>query len=330
MNNAWRLGRYAGIDVRIHWTFMLLPIWVYYSSIAAGAGVAAAAVAVLFVLAIFACVVLHEYGHALTARRFGIKTLDITLLPIGGLARLERMPHNPWQELAIAVAGPAVNVVIAAILFAGLPILVSSALLPIAVANFLARLAWINVLLVVFNMIPAFPMDGGRVLRAMLALAMPYRSATRVAVGVGRLAAIGFGLFGVMTGNWMLILIAGFVFLAGGAEMAMADIPAQPIESTGSIAAATLQDVRGEEIAKIPTSPLPVVSAQWDARSVLQRLSSDAVDEFLVSDHGAVIAVVRKCDLQSAVSSGLGSLTIERLLERHSVPFRGLGSGTAA
>lgn len=326
MFNSWHLGRYAGIEVRIHWTFLLLPIWVYYSSVAAGSGAAAATVAVAFVLAVFVCVVLHEYGHALTARRFGIETLDITLLPIGGVARLERMPHNPWQELAIAVAGPAVNVVIAAILFVSLPILVGSALLPRVPANFLANLAWVNVLLVVFNMIPAFPMDGGRVLRALLAFAMPYRSATRVAVGVGRVAAIGLGVVGWMTGNWMMILIAGFVFLAGGAEMAMADYPAQPNEKD---ATETLLVASGGEFGEKSAS-LPVVNAQWDARSVLSRLSSNTVDESLVSNHGVAIAVIRKCDLQRAVGSGQGTISIERLIEERGVPFRELGSGTAA
>ncbi len=327
MNNSWHLGRYAGIDVRIHWTFLLLPVWIYFSTLVAGSGAVAATVAVAFVLAIFGCVVLHEYGHALTARRFGIGTLDITLLPIGGVARLEGMPRNPWHELAIAVAGPAVNVVIAAVFFVGLPILVDSALVPVAVANFLARLAWVNVLLVVFNMIPAFPMDGGRVLRSILALAMPHRSATRVAVGVGRFAALGLGLVGLMTGNFMLVLIAGFVYLAGGAEMAMAENPTRPIDSA---ATATLLDASGQEIAKIPSSTLPVVSAQWNARNVLRWLSSDTVDEFLVSSQGVVIAAVRKCDLRSAVTSGLGSLPIERLLAGHFLPFRKLGSGAAA
>ncbi|QDV85822.1 site-2 protease family protein [Planctomycetes bacterium TBK1r] len=326
MNNSWHLGRYAGIDIRIHWTFLLLPIWIYFSSLAAGSGAVAATVSVAFVLAIFGCVVLHEYGHALTARRFGIGTRDITLLPIGGVASLQRMPRNPWQELAIAVAGPAVNVAIAAVLFVGLPILAGVSLLPIAVAGLLAKLAWVNVVLVVFNMIPAFPMDGGRVLRAMLALVMPYHNATRVAVGVGRFAAVGLGLVGLMSGNLMLVLIAGFVLLAGGAEMANAGSPA---ERTHLPSTATLLDVNGEEIAKIPSS-LPVVSAQWNARNVLGWLSSDTVDEFLVSSHGVAIAVVRKCDLRQAVRSGLGAIPIERLLAGHFLPFRDLGSGTAA
>jgi Zn-dependent protease len=327
MNNSWHLGRYAGIDVRIHWTFLLLPVWICFSSLAAGSGAAAATVAVAFVLAIFGCVVLHEYGHALTARRFGIGTRDITLLPIGGVASLQRMPRNPWQELAIAVAGPAVNVVIASALFIGLPFLVAASLLPVGVTTFLTKLAWVNVVLVVFNLVPAFPMDGGRVLRAILALTMPYHNATRVAVGVGRFAALGLGLLGLMTGNFMLVLIAGFVFLAGSAELANAETPVTQAEMP---ATATLLDTNGEEIANIPASSLPVVNAHWDARNVLGWLSSQTVDEFLVSNHGVGFAVIRKSDLRQAVSSGLGSIPIERLIAEHFLPFRNLGSGTTS
>lgn len=107
MNGSWHIARLAGIDVRIHWTFMLLPVWIYFSSLASGIGVGAATVAVGFVFAIFGCVVLHELGHSLMARQFGISTRDITLLPIGGVASLQRIPRSPWQELAIAIAGPA-------------------------------------------------------------------------------------------------------------------------------------------------------------------------------------------------------------------------------
>lgn len=221
MFGSWNLGRFAGIDVRIHWTFLLLPLYIYFSSLVAGSGVVAASVAVLLLLAIFGCVVLHEYGHALTARQFGIPTRDITLLPIGGVARLERMPRSPLQELAIAVAGPAVNVVIAAGLFVALALPPVVAALPVAVASFLTQLAWVNVALVVFNMLPAFPMDGGRVLRAVLAMVLPYAAATRAAAGVGQVAAIGLALLGLFSGNFVLVLLAGFVFLAARGEVMM-------------------------------------------------------------------------------------------------------------
>ena len=319
MNNSWHLGRFADIDVRIHWTFLLLPAWIYFSKVAAGSGVVAATVAVLFVLAIFGCVVLHEYGHALTARRFGIGTRDITLLPIGGVASLNRMPRNPLQELAIAVAGPAVNVVIAAALFIALPMIATTSLLPVAVIGFLSKLAWVNVALVVFNMLPAFPMDGGRVLRATLALVMPYAKATRIAVRVGRFAAVGLGVLGLFSGNLMLVVLAAFIFMAAGAELAMANQVSREAPPTSKT---TLLDASGQVIADIPSTQLPVVSAQWNAKKVLGWLTSDSIDEFLVSSHGVAVAIVRKCDLRQAVGSGLGSIPLESLLARQFVPFR--------
>ncbi len=335
MNGSWHLGRLAGIDVRIHWTFLLLPIWIYYSSLAAGSGAVAATVAVLLVFAIFGCVVLHELGHSLTARRFGIPTRDITLLPIGGVASLQRIPRSPWQELAIAIAGPAVNVVIATVLFALLPVLAATSIFSGGVLAFFGQLAWVNVALVVFNMLPAFPMDGGRVLRALLAMGMPYRNATRLAASVGQVVAILFALFGLMSANLMLVILAGFVFLAGRGEAMMVEREAEweqrgwrPIESTAG------QPFPLEQVSIQPASPqasldeqsLPVVNAQWDARNVLGWLSSQSVDEFLVSSHGVVVAVVRKCDLLKAVAAGMGSFTLERLLSGRFVPFRNLRS----
>lgn len=220
MTWTFPLGRLFGSDVRVHATFFLLLAW-----IAAGAwivgGPAAAAGNLLFVLALFACVLAHEFGHALMARRFGIATPDITLLPIGGLARLERMPDKPRQEIAVALAGPAVNVVIWAVLtlILGAKTEISGLLaLQDPAQGFLGRLAAINLFLVIFNMIPAFPMDGGRVLRAVLALAMPRVAATRIAATAGQVLAFLFGFLGLTIGNPILVLIAIFVFLAAAAE----------------------------------------------------------------------------------------------------------------
>jgi Zn-dependent protease len=214
--NAWDLGTISGIRIRIHWTFFLLPIYIYFSSLLAGSGIAAATVSILFVLAIFGCVLLHELGHALAARQFGIDTRDITLLPIGGVAALERMPRNPWQELWIAVAGPLVNVTIAATLFVGL------SLTPLATAGlagkFLTQLMFANIVLVVFNMIPAFPMDGGRVLRSVLAMFKDYSVATNIAATVGKIVAISFAFFALTSGNLMLLLVAAFVYFAAHSE----------------------------------------------------------------------------------------------------------------
>lgn len=219
---AWSisLGRIAGTEVRIHLTFFLLVAWF---AIVAGSrgGQWAALDAVLYILAIFACVVAHEYGHVLTARHFGIGTRDITLLPIGGVASLERMPEKPGQELLVALAGPAVNVVIAFLLVAVFGASLDMSQLAVAVddqqVSFATRLAIINVLLVAFNLIPAFPMDGGRVLRALLSYRLDRVRATRIAARIGQAFAFLLGFLGLF-GNPLLIFIALFVFLAASHE----------------------------------------------------------------------------------------------------------------
>jgi Zn-dependent protease len=220
----WKLGNVEGIGVYIHWTFWLLPAWILLSTLSSGGGVGAAAISLVFVFAIFGCVVLHELGHALMARQYRIGTRDITLYPIGGVASLERMPTRPSAELAIALAGPAVNVVIAAGLFV---LLLLSGVTASGMAfnpfggGLLANLMWVNVVLVIFNLLPAFPMDGGRVLRAFLAMQMPHANATVVAARVGQVMAVLMGLVGLFTGS-MLMLVAVFVFLAAQAELTMA------------------------------------------------------------------------------------------------------------
>jgi Zn-dependent protease len=217
----WKLGTLAGIGVYLHWSFWLLPVWILMS---AGAGLAGAVGSVLFVFAIFGCVVLHELGHALMARHYGIGTRDITLYPIGGVASLERMPRRPAQELAIAVAGPAVNVVIAGVLFGILVVAgisVQGSALNLVGGSFLLNLLAVNVFLVVFNMLPAFPMDGGRVLRALLAMRKPYVRATEIAARVGQGIAVLLALAGMWTGG-TLLFVAMFVFLAAQAELTMA------------------------------------------------------------------------------------------------------------
>jgi len=217
----WKLGDFAGIGVYVHWSFWILPAWILMSGL--GGGLFAALASVGFVFAIFGCVVLHEFGHALMARQYHIGTRDITLYPIGGVASLERIPQRPSQELAIALAGPAVNVVIAAALFAVLLVVgigTQGLIFNLEGGSFLTNLMLVNVMLVVFNMLPAFPMDGGRVLRAVLAWNMPYVRATEIAARVGQGVALLLGLVGLFTGG-TLIFVAMFVFLAAQAELAM-------------------------------------------------------------------------------------------------------------
>lgn len=200
-----RLGRILGIDVSLHWTLLLL---IAFAGITTGTAA--------YTAAIFGFVLLHELGHSMAARQFGINTDSIVLLPIGGIASLERMPRNPYQELWIAVAGPLVNVVLAAVFFAMLALVPN---LSAAAKNWLVSLTIANVGLVVFNMLPAFPMDGGRVLRSVLAMNMNYVNATQIAAKVGRVMAIALGLAGLYFGHLMLMLVAAFVYFAGSAEV---------------------------------------------------------------------------------------------------------------
>ena len=219
MRNSLKLGSIAGITLQVHWSFSLIVAWVLATSLMADRGLIGSLKSVAFILVLFGCVVLHELGHALAARIYGIPTRDITLLPIGGVARLERIPRKPLQELVVALAGPAVNVVIAGVLFLLFwPVKSPNILtaIPADGGSFMQRLMFVNVALVVFNMLPAFPMDGGRVLRALLATIMDYVTATRVAATVGQICAFGLGLMGFY--NPVLFLIAAFVFIGATTE----------------------------------------------------------------------------------------------------------------
>ncbi|HEY5812901.1 MAG TPA: site-2 protease family protein [Terrimicrobiaceae bacterium] len=225
MKWSYRIATVAGIQVRIHLTFLLLLgfyAWIYYNE----GGAEAAIHGVAFTLLIFFCVLLHEFGHAFAAKAFGIRTPDITLLPIGGVARLERMPANPWQELVIAIAGPAVNVfiVLGIRLIKGDTISGHELFLnDEASGSFLANLHNINLVLLLFNLIPAFPMDGGRVLRALLATRMRYAAATQVAARLGQVLAVIFAIVSVtLWGGPVLTFIAAFVFLGAQQELAYA------------------------------------------------------------------------------------------------------------
>ncbi len=218
------IGRIAGTAVRIHITFLLLLAWIGLSAWRTG-GSEAALGGLVFILLLFGCVLAHEFGHILMARRFGIATPEVTLLPIGGVAALERMPEKPHEQLAVAVAGPAVNVAIAAVLLLYLGASADSSQvaegmnrLEDSSFNLVARLASANVFLVLFNLLPAFPMDGGRVLNALLAMRMDKRKAMRISARTGQMMAFLFGFAGLVWGNPMLVFIAIFVYVAAAAE----------------------------------------------------------------------------------------------------------------
>jgi len=213
MRGAVKLFNLFGIPVYIHMTFLLLPVLFYINSGLKG---------VFVVLFVFSCVTLHELCHSLTARRFGIQVRGITLYPIGGVASITAYPQKPGQEFLIALAGPMFNVVFALLLFYPLyRILGPAALFKPSFTTWPRTIAyafWINPSLALFNLLPAFPMDGGRILRAFLAKRVGFRKATRIAVGIGHFFALLFGFIGIMYGHFMLIIIAVFIYMAASSE----------------------------------------------------------------------------------------------------------------
>ncbi len=244
MRWSWTVARIKGIDVDIHATFLLLLAWIALADYQMAHTTGAAIAGIVFTLAIFASVVLHEFGHALTAARFGVKTKSITLLPIGGVARLERMPSRPREELIIALAGPAVTVAIIIVLYAILKIArvpLLAAEQPLGFWSFVAQVMWVNIVLAVFNLLPAFPMDGGRVLRAALAMRTSFEHATEIAARIGKAFALLFALFGLfVVNNPFLVIIGVFVWLSAAAEahaaqlkMTVGDVPVSRAMITG-------------------------------------------------------------------------------------------------
>lgn len=294
MSWSLRLGRIAGIPVFVHWTFWLLIAFYLWSSYRIHEDPREALTGVAFVLALFGCVVLHELGHALAARRYGIGTKDITLLPIGGVARLERMPEKPSQELVVALAGPMVNVIIALIL---LPFVTASISIdyrtaePIITRPFLVNLFATNIILVLFNLIPAFPMDGGRVLRALLAMTMDYARATRMAATIGQVVAILFALVGLTWGQPMLLLIALFVWLGAEGEASMVEEKA--LIGSLSTSAAMLTEYQ----------TLPAGGTLADAA---RELLAGAQTDFPVDDGGRIVGVLSRAALMDGLAR-LGS-----------------------
>jgi Zn-dependent protease len=215
------IGRFGGTAVKIHITFLLFLVWIAASAWVQG-GSGAALDSTLFILLIFLCVVLHEFGHITAARRYGIQSPEVTLLPIGGVASMQRLPKDPRQELVVALAGPAVNLVI------GLALALAAGSLRLGLLaeiddprlSLIGRLAAANIFLAVFNLIPAFPMDGGRVLHALLAMRLGGPLATEVAAKIGQAFAIGLGFLGLF-GNPLLLFIAIFVYMAAAGEAQM-------------------------------------------------------------------------------------------------------------
>jgi len=304
MKWSWRVGRVAGINIYLHATLLILLAWIaqrYYSWRQRPGDVIDA---VLFIAAFFVIVLLHELGHALTARRFGIRTRDITIMPIGGLARMERMPDDPRQELLVALAGPAVNVLLALLYFGTIgpaaALVHPRDLQPIG-GHFLSSLVWSNVAMAAFNLVPAFPMDGGRVLRALLALRLGPRRATRIAVDVGQALAFSIGAIGLYAMNPILVFIALFVYLGAEDEAELAQ------------ARSVLE---GVPIRRVMVSNFrSLTPADILQRAVEETLAGFHLD-FPVVDNHRVVGMLTRRDLLSALAKRGQSARVDEVMQR--------------
>ncbi|MEH6456555.1 MAG: site-2 protease family protein [Cocleimonas sp.] len=288
MKWSWKIARFADIDVNIHLTFFILIVWVALSYWQAEGTLEAVVYGVSFILALFICVVLHEFGHALTARRYGIKTKHITLLPIGGVASLESMPEDPKQEIAVALAGPAVNLVIAASIWLWLSStnsMVPLEELSLTGEGFLQKLLLINIILAVFNMLPAFPMDGGRVLRAALAMNMDHNRATQLAARIGQWLALWLGFLGLLY-NPFLIVIALFIWIGAAAEANM-----EQVKTT----------ISGMAVGRAMLSDFQVLSPDEPLSRAIELTLAGSQAEFPVVKDEVMVGVLNQANLLSGL-----------------------------
>ena len=298
-----KIGRFAGIDVFMHFTFILLISWVAMVHWRQGQSLSAAMAGVFFILAVFLCVVLHEFGHALMARRYGIKTRDIILLPIGGVARLESLPTDPIQELWVALAGPAVNIVIAVALFFWLRLTASLEPLQtmtITTGPFLERILAVNIFMIVFNMIPAFPMDGGRVLRALLATRKEYGHATQIAASIGQGIAVLFGFIGLLY-NPFLLFIALFVWIGAAQEANLARMKS----AVGGI---TVQQAMISNFQKLEVTD--------SLKRAVELTLTGSQKDFPVVNNGSLAGILTQTDLLKAISDPENHPTVASAIQR--------------
>ncbi len=299
---SWKVGRLFGIPVYLHTTFVLLMGFILLAGWRQDGNLAAAIGGVLFILAIFATIVLHELGHALTARQFGIHTKDITLLPIGGIARLERMPDVPRHELWVALAGPAVNLVIAAIVFGIATVAGAQPALGLPTANVgtLDRFIATNVWLAVFNLIPAFPMDGGRVLRALLAERIDYVRATQVAASLGQGIALFFGVVGFLS-NPFLVFVALMVWVGASEE---------------SLAVQTRSALAGIPVTHAMMTDFRVLDAGAPLQDAVALVLAGAQRDFPVTERGRLAGVLTRDALVAALAAGHAAGPVAQAMSR--------------
>lgn len=306
-DRSLKLGKLLGIPISIHWTFLLLLIWIFGSSIYKGSSIESALWSVAYILILFICVFLHELGHALMAKRYGIATRSIVLLPIGGVASLEKIPSEPKKEIAVALAGPAVNLVISGLLLvyhliAGFPNIEAGTAFRLQASTLPFMVMIANVFLGGFNLLPAFPMDGGRVLRALLAIRMNRERATAAALKIATVFAVIFGVYGLFN-NPFMVFIALFIFLGARGEY-------ESVRTEFFISGYTAKDAL--------MTRYTVLKADAPLSEAVSLLLSGQETRFLVEKEGSVSMILTKTDIirgldergkESPIASSASSLT---------------------
>lgn len=309
MKSSLNLGSIAGIKIRVHWTFLFLIAWIVFLELSRGNGLTAILWSTFFILVLFFCVVLHELGHALTARKYNIGTRQITLLPIGGVASLESMPDEPAEELLVALAGPAVNIVIAMALYFVVPFesflnqdpeALQEALSSINAGNFIFLLFSANLMLAVFNMIPAFPMDGGRVLRAILSMRMDRLRATQIASMMGQGVAFLLFFLGLLT-NPILVLIAIFVFFGAKGENMMIQ---------------QLALLKDHKLKEAMMTDITVFHPDDILEEVIDKILSGTERDFVVAEESEVKGILLQADLMQAIRAKDTGLKVGEIMRK--------------
>jgi len=298
MGSAFKIGRVAGIDVKVHWTFFLLLAFFAFSGYEVSGSLVGALTATAMIVALFFCVLLHEFGHSLVAQRLGIEIRGITLLPIGGISNMESLPEKPADEVKITIAGPLVNVVLALIFFGVALLFGAGRLAPSdlftgvgSASQFLFDLGYLNVVLGVFNLLPAFPMDGGRILRALLASRLGAVRATNISSTVGQLFAFAFFLIGLVSGNFLLAVVAVFIFFGASGE-------AQMVRQRELTRGLTVSDVMGTKPHTETVSPYHTFGQVLD--SVIHGYQTDFP---VLDEDGRLVGMITRNEIMAAAHS---------------------------
>lgn len=298
------LGRIAGVRISVHWTFLILIFWIVLANLRSGSSAPEIFWSLTFVLFIFVCVILHELGHSLTAQRFNIQTREISILPIGGVAQLESVPEKPKEELLVALAGPAVNIIIAGVIYPFVTMNADMAELEnlsrIGPANFLAALMSINLWLALFNLIPAFPMDGGRVLRALLAFKMGHAKATSIAASVGQVLAIVFVFLGFFS-NPFLVFIGLFIFLGAQAE---------------AVYARSKFLLKGFTVGDVLMRQIPIIESDATVLQAARKLLDSQNKNFLVTVDGRPAGTIGRDHIIKALGERGGDVAVAEIMDK--------------